>query len=231
MTIYLYSGTPGSGKSLHATADIKDAIFWRKHPRPVICNYDLAITGDKRKYFTYKPNHDLHPQWLVDFSKEWFKSHPFKEDRILLVIDECQLLFNSREWNNPERMAWLEFFSQHRHYGYKVIFVAQSDKMVDRQFRALIEYDVNHRKLGNFGFVGAVMSAFFLGRLHVAVTRYYGLSERVGVKWFLARKGIFKLYDSYTSFERTSTTVHDGDTEGGAPSRAGVRARRNRRAA
>lgn len=231
MTIYLYSGTPGSGKSLHATADIKDALFWRRYPRDVICNYDLALPESKRPFFHYKPNSELHPSWLVDFSKEYFKSHKFGEDKILLVIDECQLLFNSREWNNPERMAWLEFFSQHRHYGYKVIFVAQSDKMVDRQFRALIEYDVNHRKLSNFGLVGALMSLMFLGRLHVAVTRYYGLSERVGVHWFVARKGIFKLYDSYTSFRRTGSAVAGGDTTGGAPPDAADPVRRRRRAA
>lgn len=200
--IYLYTGTPGSGKSYHATLDIWDALN-RRNPLPVIANFDLR--HDVRNYdaaYHYKSNLNLHPEWLVEFAKRWWESHRFHEDRILLVIDEAQLLYNSREWNNPDRMAWLQFLSQHRHYGYKVILIAQSDRMIDRQFRALCEYDVQHRKLSNFGLGGRLLSLFCAGRLFVAVTLYYGLKERTGVKFFVTRKKYHALYDSYSTFER-----------------------------
>lgn len=99
-------------------------------------------------------------------------------------------------------MAWLEFFSQHRKMGYAVILVAQFDKMIDRQFRALIEYEYVHRKVSNFGVVGWIMSAFFGGRLHVRVQTYYPLGQKLGSSWFLARKSVFGMYDSYGTFER-----------------------------
>lgn len=206
MTIYAYTGTPGSGKSYHATRDIYEKLRYKRNP--VICNYDLS--HDMPHYdelYHFKSNAELDPDWLVEFSQQWFQTHRFREDEILLVCDECQLLFNSREWNNPKRMAWLQFFSQHRHYGYKVILIAQDTKMVDRQFRALLEYETVHRKLSNFGFVGFLLSLIALGRVFTAVTTYYGLKERIGVKFFVLRKRIMRLYDSYTTFKRDAQAV------------------------
>ena len=113
-----------------------------------------------------------------------------------------QLIFNSREWQNSDRMAWIQFLSQHRKYGYSVILIAQFDKMVDRQFRALIEYEYVHRKVSNFGVVGWLMSLLFLGRAHVCIQRYYPLGQKLGAKWFVARKRVFAMYDSYGDFAR-----------------------------
>lgn len=200
--IYLYSGTPGSGKSMHSCMDVWDCLNRRK-PIPVIANFD--VRHDLRNYdeaYHYISNKNLHPEDLVLFARDWWESHRFREDSLVLIVDEAQLLFNSREWNNPDRMAWLQFLSQHRHYGYKVILIAQSDRMIDRQFRALLEYNVVHRKLSNFGIGGFILSMVCLGRLFVAVTTYYGLKERTGVRFFVARKKWANMYDSYAEFER-----------------------------
>ena len=200
MTISLYSGTPGSGKSLHAT----ERIYKRLNRKlPVIANYNLDKNKiPNSKLFTYIDNSSLTPDLLVRNAGDWFSRHRFGEDRILLVIDECQLLFNSREWQNSDRMAWLEFFSQHRKYGFAVILVAQFDKMVDRQFRSLVEYEYIHRKVSNFGLAGWCLSLLFGGRAHVVVQRYYPLSQKVGSRFFIPRKKWFGLYDSYGTFRR-----------------------------
>lgn len=62
--IFLYSGTPGSGKSLH-TADV--ILHGLQRGRPIICNFDVAHDIKGRKYFTYCPNEKLSPefQWVV----------------------------------------------------------------------------------------------------------------------------------------------------------------------
>lgn len=198
MTIYLYSGTPGSGKSLHATRIIKDSLDYKK---PVIANYNL--THKNSDYFTYRANSDMTPEYLVDYAIEYWQDHRFKEDHILLVLDECQLLFNSREWQNNSRMQWLEFFSQHRKYGYEIVFVAQFDRMIDRQIRSLLEYEFLHRRMGNFGWKGKIFKILTLGELFVCVKRFYPLREKVGVECFKAHKSIFKMYDSYGAFERS----------------------------
>lgn len=204
MTISLYSGTPGSGKSACATMRIYKRL---KRKLPVIANYNLNQSIlPNGKLFTYVDNSRLTPGLLVKSAGDWFSSHRFGEDRILLVIDECQLLFNSREWQNTDRMQWLEFFSQHRKYGYAVILVAQFDKMVDRQFRALIEYEYIHRKVSNFGLAGWCLSLLFAGRAHVVVQRYYPLNQKVGSRFFIPSKKTFQLYDSYGTFRRDSET-------------------------
>ena len=82
-----------------------------------------------------------------------------------------------------------------------MILIAQFDKMVDRQFRALFEYEYVHRKVSNFGIVGWLMSLVFLGKAHVCIQRYYPLNQRLGSKWFIARSKYFEMYDSYEGFD------------------------------
>lgn len=200
--IYCYTGTPGSGKSYAATELIYNKIY-RPHPKFVIANYNLNIDNKHSQYFRYVQNSELTPDLLAEYSNEYFATHDFKESQLLLVLDEAQLVFNSRSWADKSRMGFLEFMSQSRHMGYDVILIAQSDKMIDRQFRALIEYEVKHRKLANFGIVGRIMSLIAFGRVYAAVTYYYGLTERLGVRFFTTRKKIFRLYDSYVMFRRT----------------------------
>ena len=81
--IYLYSGTPGSGKSYNATRQILYALDRRK-PVPLICNYD--IRHDTRNYddaFHFVPNTQLHPKDLVAFAREWWETHRFHENGIM----------------------------------------------------------------------------------------------------------------------------------------------------
>lgn len=199
--ICLYSGTPGSGKSLHVARDIRDYLRVRR--KPVIANFD--VNPDVRNYarlFSYLPNDRLSPALLYDFARDYWKGRKVVEDSILLVIDEAQLVFNSRSWQFGNRMDWIEFFSQHRHFGYKVVLIAQFDRMLDRQIRSLIEIEVNHRKLANFGMKGLLLSLPFGGKLFAAVSTYYSLNEHVGTSWLLPRRAYFRLYDSYNRFEQ-----------------------------
>lgn len=88
MTISLYSGTPGSGKSLAATMRILKHL---KRGYPVIANYSLIREKiPNSDNFTFVDNKQLSAAYLVDFARGWFGAHDFKEDSILLVIDECQ---------------------------------------------------------------------------------------------------------------------------------------------
>ena len=53
----------------------------------------------------------------------------------MIVIDEAQCIFNSRDWNGKgivhsalkkqpdSRMDWIKFFSQHRKFGFNVILI------------------------------------------------------------------------------------------------------------
>ena len=123
MSIHVYTGTPGSGKSLHAASDIRFQLT-RRYPRPVIANFDLArnapVSPDVRnELFHYIPNEEMSAAAITSIAEGYWQTsgRDFQEDYITLVIDECQLLFNSRLWNQSSRMQYLEFLSQSRKYG------------------------------------------------------------------------------------------------------------------
>ena len=164
--IDLYSGTPGSGKSLH-TADVISR--WLHQVRaPVIGNFSFnAAACHPRGWGSYLEvnNLMLNPEFLEYFSEKYKRLRGWQtvpEEHILLVIDEAQLLFNAREWNKGDRAGWISFFTQHRKLGYKVILIAQFDRMLDRQIRSVIEYEHVHRKVKNVGTFGKLFNFFAL---------------------------------------------------------------------
>lgn len=200
--ITFFSGTPGSGKSLHVAERL---YWWVKLGKPCICNFDIAldkIKTKKKKEFIFKNNAELTPAYLIRYAQEYASSKgKIKEGTIMLVIDECQLIFNSRDWGQRGRVDWLSFFTLHRHLGYDIILVAQFDRMIDRQIRSLIEYEFIHRKVSNFGWKGKIVSAFALGNLFVSVKMWYPLKEKVGSSFFRAKKVYYSLYDTYLLFD------------------------------
>ena len=201
--IELYSGTPGAGKSLHTASVIK---AWLRMGRPVICNFEINTDLVKHpEQFYYVPNNKLNAQFLINFAAKYWtltKKH-VREDHILLVVDEAQLLYNARQWQQTDQNGWISFYTQHRKFGFKVILVAQFDRMLDRQIRSLIEYEYIHRKLSNFGIYGAVMTLFGLLNLFVSVKVWYPLKERLGADWFISRPGLYRLYDTYKQLDKT----------------------------
>lgn len=200
--ISLYSGTPGSGKSLHTASVIK---AWLRMDRPVVCNFEIDTSMVKHPgRFLFIPNEKLKAQLLIDIAMEYWhrRGGHIKEDHLLLVLDESQLLFNARQWQKNDNAGWISFFTQHRKFGYKVILVAQFDRMLDRQIRSLIEYEFVHRKVSNFGIAGKLFSMFSLGKLFVAVQVWYPLKERIGSDFFVARPGLYRLYDTYKQLDK-----------------------------
>lgn len=195
LVIYLYSGTPGSGKSLHTAKVVYETL---RLGLPVIANFDFAYKG--KGDFVYVDNQHLTPDFLQDYACKYWGGKLVKEGRILLVIDECQLLFNAREWAQRGRAEWLSFYTQHRKMGYDIILIAQFDRMIDRQIRSLIEYEVVHRKVSNYGIKGKVLSLVAMGNLFVGVKVWYPMRERVGSIFFVARKKYYSLYDTYNTF-------------------------------
>lgn len=198
--IYLYSGTPGSGKSLHQASDL---YYWLRNGKPAITNFDIEtgiIDTKKEILHYYADNSVLSPEFLIKVGQIYFKNHKFKEGAIRVYIDECQLLFNAREWNTKGRKEWLSFFTQHRKYGYDIYLVAQFDRMIDRQIRSLIEYEVIHRKVKNFGKWGFVFNTLAGGNLFVAVKIWYPMKEKISSEFFKGNKRYFSLYNTYNTF-------------------------------
>lgn len=195
--IYLYSGTPGSGKSLHVARDIYFRLRYGRY-RNVIANFPInlrMIKGENGKdyNFIYRDNSELTVSFLIDYA---LKNHRIGiEGQCLVVIDEAQVLFNARDWNLKNRMEWVKFFTQHRKFGYNFILIAQFDRMLDRQIRSLIEYEVKHRKVNNFKIGRLIPFPLF-----VAVTYWYGVREKIDTEFFIYRRKWSKFYDSFGTF-------------------------------
>ncbi|WP_139653014.1 zonular occludens toxin domain-containing protein [Raoultibacter phocaeensis] len=207
--IYLFTGTPGSGKSLHQARDIRDAL---RRGRPVIANYAVnvdCIRGCKGE-FVYMDNDDLTPAALIDYARNFWRTsgRRFRESTIKLYIDECQLLFNARTWHDKSRSEWVKFFTQHRKYGFDIYLVAQFDRMIDRQIRNLIEYEYNHRSLANFGTLGFLFSLLVGGRAFCGVKTWYQHTDRLGSVWLLPLRRYTRIYDTFNLFDDVPVSVN-----------------------
>lgn len=203
--IFLYSGTPGSGKSLHASRDIYNKI--KKQRKTVIANFNInddVFNKNKkgRGKFLYFDNSVLNVDLLVEYSRRYHKAN--KENQTLLIIDECQVFFNPREFTRSDRMKWNNFFSQHRKLGYNVILISQNDRLIDRQIRANIEYNIIHRKVNNFK-----IGQLFPIKTFIAVTYWYGVREKLGIEFFIYRKKYgADFYNSFKMFDENLTEAN-----------------------
>lgn len=95
--------------------------------------------------------------------------------------------------------------------------VAQFDRMLDKQIRALFEYEYIHRKMSNFGAQGKIIALLCGGELFVAVKRWYPLKERLGAEYFRKSKKYLRIYDTFALLDvRAASAGEDGDERGPA---------------
>lgn len=190
---YIYTGTPGSGKSLHA---MKEVEFYLKCGKNVIANFPIHI--DKLKnvtgHFYYLPNDKITVNYLVNFSK--IKHDLERENQTLLVIDEASVKFNSRGFQAKDRNEFLNFFSQHRKYGFYCLFIAQTSKQIDRQIRDQFELEIKHRKLNNYKVFWILPFPLF-----VANTYNCCFKDIIESNFFSYNKKYGDLYDTFYEFD------------------------------
>lgn len=212
--IWLYTGTPGSGKSLHAAHDIVRRL---KKKGGLICNFPVndEVVKKPKTHSQYWDNSELTPACLAEYA---LNNHKIgKENQCLVVIDEAQVIFNCREFGKSDRAAWVQLFCQHRKLGYNFILITQNDRMLDRQIRALVEYQVKHRKVNNYGFGGLLLSLTFMSWF-MAIETWYGMTGKeaiTGRSVFTYSKKYSKVYDSYRLFSELVPGQAGGDRASG----------------
>lgn len=189
--IYCYTGRPGSGKSLDVCKDIKNYVRRGKY---VITNFPV-----KGYYTKYLRNFEMTPNNILNFV-DGLRRPCFNhaEDEYLLVIDEAQMIFNARDWLKNSRQGWTEFFTQHRKLGFRVIIVTQNMDFIDKQIRACVEYEVEHRRCSRFGLFGALLGFVFGDFL--ARVRWAGSKEILYHYNYRFSKCLAEMYDTYMMF-------------------------------
>lgn len=211
--IYFYSGRPGSGKSLHCAKMIDQ---YHRRGRNVICNFEVNQDFWKKKkckkndmlndYALVKEvsNTELTVDFLMDFADKYHKRNSrgqIIEKQTLLIIDECQTMFNSRSWNQKGRSAWVIFFTQHRKFGYTVILVSQHKDLIDKQIRHIFQHDYEHRNVKNFKVFGWLLATLCGGNLFFIPVKSMDTGKKDHTEVMLASKKYYKLYDSYKIFD------------------------------
>lgn len=201
--IELYSGTPGSGKSLHVAKIIRERL--RMYNCVIIGNFYVnQNTVKKRKgTYIYVDNSRLYPERLIKFAIRYarHKGRRLKEDELYLFIDEAQLLFNSRDWQLIKTSGWVSFYSQHRKLGFYIGLIAQFDRMLDRQIRSLVENEIKHRKVSRAGLFGKLLGFLTGDNLFIYIKIWYPMKQKVYSEFFLGNKKVYDLYDSYGLFQ------------------------------
>lgn len=201
--IELYSGTPGSGKSLHVAKIIRERL--RMYNCVIIGNFYVnQNTVKKRKgTYIYVDNSRLYPERLIKFAIRYarHKGRRLKEDELYLFIDEAQLLFNSRDWQLIKTSGWVSFYSQHGKLGFYIGLIAQFDRMLDRQIRSLVENEIKHRKVSRAGLFGKLLGFLTGDNLFIYIKIWYPMKQKVYSEFFLGTKKVYDLYDSYGLFQ------------------------------
>lgn len=197
--IDLYSGTPGSGKSLYAAYEI---IRQLKRGVNVIANFPIDLSYFKNKKignFVYVPNNRLTVSFLKNYAKN---NHDLngREGQTVVVIDECATMFNSRSWDREDRAGWIVFFQQHRKLKYNVILISQNDRLIDRQIRAFIETEYKHRNIKNYKFFGLLLSILF-GGMFIRIEYWYGSRLKCSSEMFVLHKRKARIYNTSLIFE------------------------------
>jgi zona occludens toxin (predicted ATPase) len=233
MAVILYSGVPGSGKSLNVTRKIMLALW---SGRDVIANFPIKFTKreirkgfDKR--FFYVPEDRITVKNLARFANYRGYLKKKKESQCLVVIDEAGIRFNVKTdkeekqamedffnddkiaevkiYGKKDRMQWVKFFSQHRKFGFDFILIAQADRMLDRQIRAMVEIEYKHRKASSMYW----WFKLFPWKIFVSVEMYYGLNLKTDVQFFVYKRSLGDRYDSMKLFDGYEIETEKGITD------------------
>ncbi|MFD5023410.1 zonular occludens toxin domain-containing protein [Paenibacillus sp. NPDC058367] len=195
--ITLYTGSVGSGKSFHGVE-----IGWewiKKRRKMAIANFPLIFKPKEAKLSErWIFQDEITVEWLMAMSIEhgWYG----KESQCVVIIDEAGIIFNSRDWQTKggERMKWIKFLSQSRKFGYDFIFICQADRMIDKQIRGLVEYEVKHLKANNSFFMSFL--SIFKFTLFLYVYRWYQTRMKSNLRFSYYKPWLAKRYDTFRTF-------------------------------
>lgn len=185
--IQLFTGVPGSGKSLSNVATLHAMIkkwFSVQHfdeARPIFVHNipDLLIPHSKMPLKEYQPNPKIEAVLVPDWDA--------MPDCSIVLIDECAEMFPPRS-STSAMPPHVLFLTVHRKRGFDIWFTTQNPKFIDHSLRALVGKHQHYRRI--------------FGGARSMVYEWDGCSDSLGgIKsatktLFPFPKDIFKLYKS-----------------------------------
>lgn len=134
--LYLYTGTPGSSKTLNAVKFLSETEQFKG--RPVYC-YNI-----KECQLTFEQDDQQIPwnELTQEQAERWYDL----PDGCVVFIDECQKIFRPRQRSAaiPKKVEELE---THRHKGIDLVFCTQQPTLVDSAVLAQVERHVHIERM------------------------------------------------------------------------------------
>lgn len=143
MSVYIVTGSLGGGKSLMTVSKLKE---YAKEGKRIAGNMDLdlkELAGSAFSKVSYTRVPDIPKASDLDALGRAYDG-PYDDSKFgALVLDECALWLNSREWNDKDRKALITWLVHARKLGWDVFLLVQEIEMLDSQVRkALCEFIV-----------------------------------------------------------------------------------------
>lgn len=190
--IFGFTGTPGSGKTYDAVRKIIDNL---RIGRDVFTNIDGLNEPDCLECLKFVTGLtelciSVHLHHLTQEQVPFFWEHVTPGS--LIVIDEAQEFFNSRNYMSKENNIFASWAAQHRHYGYDLILITQDVIRIESSVRSLIQWTRIYRKVDYFG-------AFLTKKYTVSLYAGQDTSHRIERSVRTYNNSVFRCYQSYVS--------------------------------
>lgn len=162
---------------------------------------------DKRylEWFYYDPTtiewvEDYDPKTKRSYQHPDFTTAKYLPLNSLVIFDELQNVFGSRDFDKPFTQAAIQYITRHRHYGHNIFWASQNHEQVDVTFRRNTEQVWHLDSLANF--------ALFGGSESFKISKYEGkyAGYQVNVLPYVVQrvhkdKRYFSCYKSHVSDE------------------------------
>jgi len=187
--IMCYEGLPGAGKTYDAMRKLLDNL---SKGRRILTNIDGPQKEDKREIIRHFLDFTdskikallIH---LPDDQVQQFWDHVEPGD--LIIIDEAQNFFNSRDWQSKANRIFGKWATEHRHMGVDLVLITQNVERIESSVRSLVEFTYRYKKLNMFGNL--------IKKKYIRFCYYGPTLDQVGQKTCTYDPKIFQCYKSY----------------------------------
>lgn len=221
MAIFV-EGVRGSGKSKIAVREIKTYLELGLR---VATNLDIkpeVLAPNAKSFITRLPDipRSVDLELLGKAYPELDPDNPdtYDEKRFgLIVIDELLTSFNSRSWNDKDRLAVVSWFVQSRKLGWRVWLLSQDVDAVDKQLRETLLQEIWHCRSGKNLFsspiLGKILNLFINPVIKMAAPLgFHVLNVYNGKKkdrHHLSKTEFFKCYELHSAYKTSQQFTQD----------------------
>ncbi len=216
-------GRRGSGKSKWAVAKIQ---LYLQEGRKVVTNLDLFLENmcpdNKSATYTRLPDYprseDLHAIGMAYDTLDENDPDTYDENKNgVVVIDELLTSFNSRNWNDPDRLNVINWIVLSRKKGWDLYFIGQDFGSIDKQIQDTVIEEIISCRSNEKLYPGVMWNLLikpiymrFAGKKHFAF-RYDGKTkskDTFNYKEKFQRNDLHSCYKTGQIFKKNVRLIH-----------------------